>query len=248
MTEARPPGRAGTRHLPAAADRPPDPFGPPVLIVIAKEPLPGRVKTRLTPPYAPQEAARLAAAALADTLDAVATASRTLGIRPLVVLDGHPGPWLPREFAVRAQADGPFDARLAAAFDAVRGQPALLVGMDTPQISPAGLLQAAAHLRRDTDAALGRAQDGGWWALGLGAADGDLVRGVPTSRPDTGARQHARLREAGLRVADLPVLRDVDTAADIAPVATLAPHSRFATVAADLGSWSANPAGAQETT
>ncbi|WP_251080060.1 DUF2064 domain-containing protein [Frankia sp. AgPm24] len=247
MTMTRPPGRAGTRHLPAAADRSPNPLGPPTLIVIAKEPLPGRVKTRLTPPYTPREAARFAAAALADTLDAVASASRTLGVRPLVVLDGHPGHWLPREFALRAQVDGPLDVRLAAAFDAVRGQPALLVGMDTPQITPAGLLRAAARLRRDTDAAFGRARDGGWWLLGLGAADGDLVRGVPTSRPDTGARQHTRLRDAGLRVVDLPVLRDVDTAADIAPVAALAPRGRFAAVAADLRPRPCDPAGARET-
>ena len=39
------------------------------LLVIAKEPVPGRVKTRLTPPFTPEEAAALAEAALADTLD-----------------------------------------------------------------------------------------------------------------------------------------------------------------------------------
>jgi glycosyltransferase A (GT-A) superfamily protein (DUF2064 family) len=217
-----------------------------VVLVIAKEPLPGRVKTRLTPPCTPDEAASLATAALADTLDTVAATCRALDARPVVVLDGRAGPWLPAGFTVLAQADGPFDVRLAAAFDAVRGQPALLIGMDTPQVAQADLAQAAGHLRRlrrDGGAVFGRALDGGWWALGLGAADGGLVRGVPTSTPDTGARQYARLREAGLRVVELPVLRDVDTAADVAPVAALAPRGRFAAVAGGLRPWRHTPLG-----
>ena len=67
------------------------------LLVIAKEPRPGRVKTRLTPPFTPEEAAALAEAALADTLDAVA---RTPAERRVLVLDGTPGPWLPAGFEV----------------------------------------------------------------------------------------------------------------------------------------------------
>lgn len=64
------------------------PAGVTTLLVIAKEPLPGRVKTRLTPPFSPVEAARLAEAALADTLRTV----RVLpAARRAVVLDGSPG-------------------------------------------------------------------------------------------------------------------------------------------------------------
>ncbi|CUU59233.1 hypothetical protein Ga0074812_12610 [Parafrankia irregularis] len=204
------------------------------LIVIAKQPRPGRVKTRLTPPYLPEQASALAAAALADTLDTVvsACASRHLAwpVRPLVVLDGAPGDWLPAGVPVVAQASGPFDERLAAAFDAVRGEPALLIGMDTPQVGVRTLVEACRALRR-TDAVLGAALDGGWWALGLRSADGAMVRGVATSRPDTGAVQHARLEAADLRVADLPMLRDVDTAADVEPVAAQAPGGRFAALA-----------------
>ncbi|WP_251082679.1 DUF2064 domain-containing protein [Frankia sp. Mgl5] len=204
------------------------------MLVIAKAPVPGRVKTRLTPPYSPVQAARLAAAALADTLDAVAGACRSLGARPVVVLDGEPGPWLPPGFTVVAQATGSFDTRLAAAFDAVRGQPALLIGMDTPQIGQDELVAALLELRAGVDAVLGRALDGGWWALGLRASAGGLVRGVATSTPDTGACQLARLRAAGLGVVELPVLRDVDTAADVAPVAALAPGGRFAAAVHEL--------------
>ena len=190
------------------------------LLVIAKEPRPGRVKTRLTPPFSPAEAAALAEAALADTLSAVAAAPAR---RRVLVLDGAPGPWLPPGFDVVPQGAGGLDARLADAFAGCAG-PALLIGMDTPQVTP-DLLDVDF---RDCDAYFGPAEDGGFWALGLARPEPALLRGVPMSTPRTGAVQRERLRAAGLRVRDLPTLRDVDTAADAAEVAALAPDSRFA--------------------
>ncbi|HEU5333444.1 MAG TPA: DUF2064 domain-containing protein [Actinocrinis sp.] len=105
------------------------------LIVIAKEPLPGRVKTRLTPAFTAVEAAELAEAALTDTLRAARAARAD---HRLLVLDGHPGPWLPEGFTVVPQVTGTLDVRIAAAFaEAARRDrgPALLIGMDTPQVS-----------------------------------------------------------------------------------------------------------------
>lgn len=190
------------------------------LLVIAKEPLPGRVKTRLTPPFSPVEAAALAEAALGDTLRAVAAAPAT---RRLLVLDGRPGPWLPPGFDVVPQCAGGLDERLADAFAHCDG-PALLIGMDTPQVTPELLaVDFAGH-----DACFGPAEDGGFWALGLAEPDPALLLGVPMSTPWTGAVQRRRLAAAGLRVRDLPALRDVDTAVDAAAVAALAPHGRFA--------------------
>lgn len=190
------------------------------LLVIAKEPLPGRVKTRLTPPFTPREAACLAAAALTDTLHAVAATPAT---RRVLVLDGAPGDWLPPGFEVLPQCAGGLDERLADAFAHCHG-PALLVGMDTPQVTPELLTVDFTGC----DAWFGPAQDGGFWALGLAAPDPALLRGVPMSTPVTGAVQRERLVAAGLRVRDLPRLRDVDTAADARAVAALAPHGRFA--------------------
>ncbi|MES4892351.1 DUF2064 domain-containing protein [Streptomyces sp. NPDC096012] len=190
------------------------------LLVIAKEPRPGRVKTRLTPPFSPQEAAALAQAALTDTLHAVAAAPAT---RRVLVLDGAPGAWLPPGFEVLPQCAGGLDERLADAFAHCRG-PALLIGMDTPQVTPELLTVDFSG----GDAFLGPAEDGGFWALGLAEADPVLLRGVPMSTPGTGAAQRARLIAAGLRVRELPRLRDVDVAADARAVAALAPHSRFA--------------------
>ncbi|MDQ0578895.1 TIGR04282 family arsenosugar biosynthesis glycosyltransferase [Streptomyces rishiriensis] len=190
------------------------------LLVIAKEPLPGRVKTRLTPPFTPYEAAALAEAALSDTLRAVAA---TPASRRVLVLDGAPGPWLPPGFEVVPQCAGGLDERLAAAFARCDG-PALLIGMDTPQVTP-DLLTVDFD---GCDAYFGPARDGGFWALGLADPDPGLLRGVPMSTPSTGAVQRARLVGAGLRVRDLPCLRDVDTAPDAVAVAALAPRSRFA--------------------
>ncbi|MBW8794234.1 MAG: DUF2064 domain-containing protein [Streptomyces sp.] len=190
------------------------------LLVIAKEPRPGRVKTRLTPPFSPAQAAALAEASLADTLDAVAAAPAA---RRVLVLDGAPGPWLPPGFDVVPQCGGGLDERLADAFAHCPG-PALLIGMDTPQVTPALLTVDFA----ECDAYFGGAEDGGFWALGLADPDPVLLRGVPMSTPETGAVQRQRLVGAGLRVCDLPRLRDVDTAADAAAVAALVPHGRFA--------------------
>ena len=206
--------------------RPPDGVLAVQVLVLAKEPVAGAVKTRLCPPLTPTSAAAVAAAALEDTLDVV----RAVPVaRRVLVLDGA---YTAAGFDVQPQVDGPMDVRLGAAFDdaaAASDLPALLVGMDTPQLTPA-LLSAAARALLASPAVLGRAPDGGWWALGLQRPDGALLRGVVTSRDDTGAVQLARLVCAGLAPVLLPELRDVDTADDARAVAALAPHGRFAAV------------------
>jgi glycosyltransferase A (GT-A) superfamily protein (DUF2064 family) len=73
------------------------------------------------------------------------------------------------------------------------------------------------------------AEDGGWWALQLeNPADAGLLRSVPMSTPDTGRLTLAGLRNHGLAMKPLPVLRDVDTAEDAHAVAAMCPGSRFA--------------------
>ncbi len=226
--------------------QPPEPAPAVTLLVMAKEPVPGRVKTRLTPAFTPTQAAAVAEAAIADTLAAVTRLTRLPGlgdVHAVLVLDGAVGPWLGVPIEVIPQVAGPFETRLGAAFDAVTG-PALLIGMDTPQVTTA-LLANACHaltdVDTDTDAVFGPAADGGWWALGLRRPDGRLLRGIPTSRPDTGARQRDRLAQAGLRVSTLPRLRDVDIPADADAVARLAPRGRFAAAVRSIRADSASP-------
>lgn len=202
---------------------------PAQLLLLAKVPRPGLVKTRLCPPYSLDEAATLAAAALSDSLAAVAA---TPVARRVLVLDGPPRGWARRGVEVLRQRGTGLDERLAAAYDdawAGAPLPMLLVGMDTPQID-ATLLTAAvdALLADGIDAALGHATDGGFWALGLRRPDRRLLLGVPMSTPRTGATQAARLAAATLHVAALPPLTDVDDAASACEVAAAVPGSRFA--------------------
>jgi len=193
--------------------------------VIAKAPVAGRSKTRLTPPCSPAEAAALAEAALRDTLEAVAAVPDR---RRILVLEGVPGPWLPDGFEVVPQRAGGLDERLAGAF-AAAGGPAFLVGMDTPQITTEIVERGATELERaGVDAVIGDAEDGGYWSIGLERPDERVFRGVPMSVESTGVAQRARLTELGLRHVELEPLLDVDTIADAVIVARAAPESRFA--------------------
>jgi glycosyltransferase A (GT-A) superfamily protein (DUF2064 family)/SAM-dependent methyltransferase len=196
------------------------------IVVIAKAPVAGRVKTRLTPPLSPPQAATLARAALEDTLHTVLEAGAR--IPPLLALRGEPGPWLPAGFEVVPQRGDGLAERIAAAFVDARG-PALLIGMDTPQVGR-GLLRSAIRWLdgRAVDAVLGTAVDGGWWALGLREPDPRALLEIPMSTSWTGSMQRERLASLGLRTRELPVLRDVDTFDDVLEVARLAPRGRFA--------------------
>ncbi|MGH3862867.1 TIGR04282 family arsenosugar biosynthesis glycosyltransferase [Actinokineospora sp.] len=214
------------------------------VLVLAKAPVPGQAKTRLCPAATPHQAADLAAAALLDTLDAVLATPATI---PVVALAGSlrdaRRAWelaeLLRRCTVIPQRGADFPDRLAAAHadTAARfpGRRVVQIGMDTPQITPKLLTEAATHLD-NADAAIGLADDGGWWALGLrDPAHAEILRLIPTSRPDTGARTLRALRDNGLTVRDLPALSDVDTMADATRVAADIPGTRFAAALARVG-------------
>lgn len=195
------------------------------VIVMAKEPRPGSVKTRLCPPCTPEEAARIAEAALRDTLDA-ATASAADEV--IVALDGQPGSWCPPGVRVIPQVSGTFGQRLGAAWETIGG-PAIQIGMDTPQVTPAALNRAMGALSEPpVDAILGFAADGGWWILGLNTANAAVFDGVAMSRNDTGAQQHQRLDTLGMNVVEVETMTDVDVWDAALAVASAAPWTRFA--------------------
>ncbi|TFD86302.1 TIGR04282 family arsenosugar biosynthesis glycosyltransferase [Cryobacterium serini] len=194
------------------------------IVVIAKECLPGKVKTRLHPPLSLEQAAELAAASLADTL---AVASHLPATRHILAFDGVTAPVEASEWEILPQTAGGLDERLAAIFDTLT-EPTLLLGMDTPQVSIGLLAPVFTSWDDETDAWFGPADDGGFWALGLKNPSGALLRGIPMSRSDTGAHQLQRLDEAGLSVRLLPVLTDIDTITDAHTVASVAPDTRFA--------------------
>lgn len=226
-------------------------------VVLAKAPVPGQVKTRLTSAYSEHEAAALAAAALLDSLDAVrAAAALAPGTERRLVcalsgdLEHAAAPEALRagldDFDVLPQRGRGLGSRIASAHadaagsrgtdDATGGT--VQIGMDTPQADPAVLAAAARDVSvpGGPDAVLGLATDGGWWLLALRRpADARLVAGVPMSTPETGRLTRRALEDAGLRVAAAPVLSDVDEPGDVVQVARRCPDSRFAALAGVLG-------------
>lgn len=193
------------------------------IVVLAKAPVPGRVKTRLQPEFTAAEAADLAASAIEDTLGAVRAARAG---RVVLAWDGEPGPWA-GDFLLAPQRAGSLNDRLTDAFraaQAVTAGPVLLIGMDTPQVSAAVLDTDWAG----ADAVLGLSEDGGFWAIGLRNADpGPVFADIAMSTDRTGSAQLARLDALGLSVRLLPPLRDVDRPTDAAAVAERYPWLTF---------------------
>lgn len=214
-----------------------------VVIVLAKAPEPGRVKTRLTPPLSSEQAARIAAAALEDTFDAAVESTRSSGT--VAVFDGDPSSWIPPGIDVLPQVNGGLDHRLAAAFTDVHARyrdSMVLIAMDTPQVTAAMLDDAIDALARpDVDAVFGRADDGGYWLIGLRSLRSNeetydsLFHGVPMSADHTGAAQRARLVSCGWAVHDVGSLRDIDTIDDIVEVTNANSHLRVAQVWLEMG-------------
>ena len=219
--------------------------------MLAKAPVPGLVKTRLTTAYSAHEAAALAGAALLDSLDAVTAAAATAGPahRRLVCaltgdLDRAAAPDALRSglagFEVVAQHGQGLGERIAFAHRDAAGDfgATVQIGMDTPQANPLVLAEVAARVvaADGPDAVLGLATDGGWWLLALRrAGDARHVVPVPMSTPETGRLTRKALEDAGLRVEAAPVLSDVDVPADVVLVAARCPDSRFAALAGVLG-------------
>jgi uncharacterized protein len=199
------------------------------VIVIAEAPAPDRVDDWLSPPLRPQEAALVAEAALADTLEVVAAAGVS---RRMLALDGPPGDWLPAGFRVIGQRGDGLDERLAAAFAdayAIAPLPMVLIGADTPQVTVDMLGDAVASLESgEADAVFGPSTDGGFWMLGLRRPDRSLLAGVPMSAQDPGRVLLERLAGAGLRVALAPRLTEISTLETAEQVARESPSSRFA--------------------
>ena len=208
------------RDVSSAADR------ADTIIVLAKEPRPGRVKTRLQPHFGADEASQLAAAALQDTLATVLQAD--VG-RRVLAWEGDASAWR-HGFELVHQPPGTLNQRLEAAFAGVwnaspdAASRALLIGMDTPQLR-------VPDLEADwggADAVLGLSQDGGFWTIGLRAGHpAGIFTGVPMSEDRTGSLQLARLRGLGLRVKVLPTKQDIDLAEDAEAVATGFPELEF---------------------
>lgn len=189
------------------------------LLVFAKAPLAGLAKTRLIPALGAEGAAALAARLLEHTVDA-ALAAGVDAVELCTTPDStHPAfESLARRhgLGLAPQGDGDLGMRMHAAFErvlAVHGA-ALLIGTDAPALD-AAMLRAAAAALTDHDAVFAPALDGGYALVGLRRADARLFAGIAWSTPQVMAATRLRLREAGLRWAELPAVADIDEPADL---------------------------------
>jgi glycosyltransferase A (GT-A) superfamily protein (DUF2064 family) len=217
---------------------------PATLLVVAKAPVPGIAKTRLAATVGDQLAAELAAAALLDTLEAVAAAPVATRVVALTgelddAVDATEIHRRLQPFTVIPQRGKDFADRLANAHSdaaTVEGHPVLQIGMDTPQVT-AELLAHCARRLVEAPAVLGLARDGGWWALGVDRPGlAQCLRDVPMSQPDTGALTLKAMHRNGIHVTLLEELCDFDVVDDIAAVREACrPESRFAQAATAAG-------------
>jgi rSAM/selenodomain-associated transferase 1 len=214
---------------------------PVTLLVVTKAPVPGLAKTRLAEAIGGDAAADIAAAALLDTLDAVAATpvrKRVVALTGDLELAKRSNELRSTlaAFTVIEQRGADFAERLANACAdtaaATGAGPILLIASDTPQVT-ADLLADCAQTLAHNEAVFGLACDGGWWLFGMAdCAVADVLRTVPTSRSDTGAVTLAALRDTGIDVKLVTELADVDTVDDMEAVRRMCPPgSRFAQAA-----------------
>ena len=187
------------------------------LVVIAKEPVPGAVKTRLAAILGADGAARAAAAMLADTLAVMAE----IDAEPWVCFAppnararmAH----LASGCGLLAQVQGDLGDRLAGCFAALLGggaQRVVIVAADTPHV-PRSTLQAAFALLDQVDVVLGPAVDGGYYLVGAKAALPELFVGVPMGTDAVLRETIQRAIHRRLRIGTVPMLRDLDRLEDL---------------------------------
>lgn len=187
------------------------------LIIFAKTPLPGAVKTRLVPPLTPEDAADLYACMLQDTL---ALAQPLVGITPFIFYQEDPGaadyfaaiaPGVP---AAPQQGEA-LGERMRRAFMAIFGagfSEVAIIGSDAPDLPAEYLYEAFTQLEYEhTDVVIGPAADGGYYLLALKRVWDELFADIPWSSADVLAATLARAGDLQLGVARLPLWYDLDT-------------------------------------
>jgi len=192
-----------------------------LLIVFAKAPDPGRVKSRLWPVLGKVGAARLQARL---TLRALHTAQSAQCAD--VELCGAPvrsHPFFLRAaarsgVALHAQGRGDIGVRMRRALErGLRRYPhAMLIGSDVPSLTPVRLRSAARALRQGCDAVFAPAADGGYALVGLSRSSPRLFEGVEWGTSVVMEQTRRRLRELGWRWRELPLVWDIDRPQDYA--------------------------------
>ncbi|MFN8499643.1 MAG: TIGR04282 family arsenosugar biosynthesis glycosyltransferase [Anaerolineae bacterium] len=200
------------------------------LIVVAKRPVMGQTKTRLTPPFTPQQATELYECLLLDTLDVM---TQVAGVQPILAYaPADAAPYFrsvcPPAFALQPQVGSDLGSRLHSALARALAEgyrQAVVMDSDSPTLPPAYLRQAFAELDHSaTDVVLGPCDDGGYYLIGVKEPCASLFD-VAMSTPTVLRQTIAAAEAAGRRVALLPTWYDVDTVQEVERLrAELAAH------------------------
>lgn len=191
-----------------------------MIVVVAKQPDPGSVKTRLCPPLTPSQAASLAERFLHDSVRLAARSGAgdvAIGFSPAEHRD-----WFAERFpgvTLLDQGEGDLGARMDRLIHSVLGsgeRHAILIGSDSPHISSERLWHAHHALDAHADLVLGPSPDGGYYLIGLTARAPSLFRDMQWSTPGVLKTTLERAAAIGLNVELLPVERDIDTPGDLA--------------------------------
>ncbi len=184
----------------------------PRVALFTRFPEPGRAKTRLIPALGAAGAAALHRRLTERTLATL----RATGLPVEVWGTGAPAEafaaWLGEATAIRMQDGGDLGRRMARALDPA---PAVVVGSDLPGLAPSHIM-AAARLLAEGSVALGPAEDGGYYLIGLTAPAPFLFDAMTWSTDQVLAETLRRLQADGRPYGLLPRLADLDRPADLA--------------------------------
>lgn len=188
------------------------------VVVFGREPVAGRVKTRLAAAIGDAAAARIYAVLLDHTLGQVRNCD-THAV--LSVSDPPSSGWRPSlGIPVEVQPAGDLGKRLVSAFErrfSEGFERVVVVGSDIPGLTTAMVTAALGRLTT-YQAAVGPSRDGGYWLIGQRHPGADLFSDVPWSSLQTLEATRQRIRELGLSLVELAVLEDVDTRTDLEAV------------------------------
>ncbi len=208
-----------------------------LVAILAKQPMPGRVKTRLAKDVGPERAAVLAEAFLLDTID---VAAQVPGADVLIAFDPPDAKaWFcahaPSGCEVMPQPRGDLGDRIAAVFErgfALGAASCVAIGMDTPQLSPGRLAQALSACENGS-VTIGPSVDGGYYLIGMDRPRPTLFDGIDWSTDAVFDQTSRRIRRAGAPLVLLPEEHDVDDLAGLQALEAgrLPPRSRAALLA-----------------
>lgn len=205
------------------------------LLLFAKAPVPGKVKTRLKPQCTDQQAAELAKILLAEAVRN-ATAHWP-GEVVLAVWPDQDHPFiqlLSAKFGVKlvTQTAGDLGEKMHAACEQA-GYPAAVMGCDAPHVSKATLNDAYHQLEQGHDV-LGAATDGGYYLIGMARSCEDIFTGITWGEDKVFSDTQKKASANGIKFHALPELNDVDTWQDVLELAELLPAIKNYIVEQDL--------------